>query len=186
MNMTETDTGPVTVSITATVKPGRERDFEEWLQGIGGAASAFAGHQGLNVLRPSGDSHAYVYIFRFDSYAHLKDWEESQERRQWVERLPDLTQMEPKRQMITGLEYWFTLPNAPGYPAPPRYKMMLLTLLVIYPLSTVLPPVLRPIISPLPLLLRGLVITILLVFSMTYIIMPRVTRLFALWLFPSS
>jgi len=184
-NVTEADTGTVTVSVTAKVKPGRDRDFEAWLEGVGKAASQFEGHQGLNILRPSVNDREYVYIFRFDQYAHLKQWEDSEERRHWVDRLRDLTEGHPKKRVMTGLEYWFTLPNTPGAPAPPRYKMVILTLLVIYPLSTLLPPTVRPLLNSVPLLLRGLVVSVLLVLLMTYIVMPRVTRLFAWWLFPS-
>jgi uncharacterized protein len=49
-----------------------------------------------------------------------------------------------------------------------------------------LPPLLIPRLSFLPLLVRGLPVSILLVLLMTYIIMPWMTRLFARWLFPST
>ena len=45
--------GPVTASISPKVKPGRETDYEAWIQDISLAASVFPGHQGVNVLRPS-------------------------------------------------------------------------------------------------------------------------------------
>lgn len=184
-NRSDIDTSPVTVCVSVKVKQGRERGFETWVEGVGRAASQFAGHQGLNILRPPGSTAPdYVYIFRFDTYAHLKVWEDSKVRRDWVERLAALTEGEAKKQVITGLEYWFTLPNAPATPPPPCYKMVIVTLLAIYPLSTVLPPVLSPFLGFLPMLVRGLIISALLVLLMTYIVMPLLTRLFARWLFP--
>ena len=184
---TEADANAVTVHISVQAKPGREKDLEEWLKGVGQAASQFAGHHGLTVLRPSTRTSAdYVYIFRFDTYAHLKQWEDSEVRREWVEQLQDLTARPARKQIVTGLEYWFTLPDAATIPPPPRYKMVLLTLLVIYPLSTFLSSVFGPCFHFLPSLLRGLPISALLVLLMTYAIMPCVTRIFARWLFPPT
>src|SRR5579859_7881385 len=183
---TEADIQAVTVCISVKARRGREKDLEGWLQGVGQAASQFTGHQGLTVLQPSGKASAdYVYIFRFDTYTHLKQWEDSQERRQWVERLGDLTEGKARKQILTGLEYWFTLPGAASTPPPPRYKMVIVTLLAIYPLSTLLPPLLLPFLGFLPPLLRGLPISIVLVLLMTYAVMPIMTRSFAYWLFPS-
>jgi len=177
----------VTVCVAWKIRPGQERAFEEWLDGVGRAAAAFEGHQGLNVLRPAGaGSSEYVYIFRFDSYAHLRAWEESDERQRWVAKAQALTAAPARKQVMTGLEYWFTLPEAPGAPAPPRAKMATITLLAIYPLSLVLPAVLAPLLEPLPALLRSLLISALLIVLMTYVVMPRMTRLFAAWLFPQA
>ena len=84
----EADSHAVTVCISVKARPGHEKDLERWLEGVGRAASQFAGHQGLTVLQPSGNGSAdYVYIFRFDTYTHLKQWEDSSERRLWVEQL---------------------------------------------------------------------------------------------------
>jgi len=175
----------VTVCVAWKIRPGQEQAFEEWLAGVGQVAAAFAGHQGLNVLRPAETgSSEYVYIFRFDSYAHLQAWEESDERQRWVAKAQALTEGSPRKQVMTGLEYWFTLPEAPGAPAPPRLKMATITLLAIYPLSLALPAALAPLLEPVPPLLRGLLISALLVLLMTYVVMPRVTRLFAAWLYP--
>ena len=181
------DTHAVTVCISVKAKQGHEKELEGWLEGVGRAASQFAGHQGLTVLRPSGSAAAdYVYIFRFDTYAHLKQWEDSEERCRWVARLHHLTAGEARKQVLTGLEYWFTLPGAATTPPPPRYKMMIVTLLAIYPLSTCLSLLFVPSLGFLPLPVRGLPVTVVLVVLMTYVVMPVMTRLFARWLFPSK
>jgi antibiotic biosynthesis monooxygenase (ABM) superfamily enzyme len=181
----ETGTQAVTVCISVQARQGRERDLENWLEEVGRAASQFAGHQGLTVLQPAGSGSAeYVYIFRFDTYAHLKQWEDSEERRLWVGRLNKLTEGKARKQVLTGLEYWFTLPDAATMPPPPRYKMVIVTLLAIYPLSTLLSSLLTPSLGFLPFLVRGLPVSIVLVLLMTYVVMPVMTRLFARWLFP--
>ncbi len=177
--------GSVTVCIRWKIKRGKEREFDDWLAGVGRAASQFPGHQGLTVLRPaSAGSQEYVYIFRFDTYPHLQCWEESPERQAWVARARELTEGESRKQVVTGLEYWFALPELPAGSPPPRAKMAFVTLLAIYPLSLALPALLAPALTPVPALLRSLVVSVLLILLMTYVVMPRMTRLFARWLYP--
>jgi uncharacterized protein len=177
--------GSVTVCITQHVRKNREADFEAWLRGIGKAAKRYAGHQGINVIRPAAPNRDYTYIFRFDNYAHLQQWERSAERAHWVRQLADLIESPAKKQFLTGLEYWFTLPKDSNRPAPPRYKMAALTVMAIYPLTTLLGWLITP--GPLSQsrLLKGLIVSVAAVILMTYLIMPRVTRLFANWLYPA-
>jgi len=173
------------VCIRWKIKRGREREFEAWLDGVGRAAAQFPGHQGLTVLRPAGaGSQEYVYIFRFDTYPHLQRWEDSPERQAWVARARELTEGEARKQVVTGLEYWFALPELPAGSPPPRAKMAFITLLAIYPLSLALPALLAPALTPVPALLHSLVVSMLLILLMTYVVMPRMTRLFASWLYP--
>ncbi len=173
----------VAVCVTQQVKHGREKDFESWLKGIAKAAEQFVGHQGINVIKPAVHSQEYTYIFRFDSDEHLQKWEVSAEKDRWVSRLQGLTQKPAKKQTLTGLEYWFTLPNNLMRQAPPRYKMVLVTILAIYPLTTILGFVVTSGSVTVSRLLKGLIVSVLAVTLMTYVVMPRMTRLFAGCLF---
>jgi hypothetical protein len=174
--------GPVTVIVNRRVKPGTEKWFEEWLHGIIAEATKFPGHLGVNVIRPpnaaTGD---YVLIFRFDTYAHLRAWEESPIRAEWVTRAEEFTIGKPLVRRVTGLEYWF---NSPGQASPPpRHKMVLVTVLGIYPLLILLVPTLRSLLHGLPELVAALVSALVMVCLMTYAVMPLLTRLLAPWLF---
>ncbi|MBW4457186.1 MAG: hypothetical protein KME55_33480 [Nostoc indistinguendum CM1-VF10] len=66
---------------------------------------------------------------------------------------------------------------------PPRYKMFLLTWLAIYPLITGIYLLFGNFLSALPLLLRTLLLTGVLVYLMTYLVMPHLTKTFHKWLF---
>ena len=179
------NTGSVTVSITQHIRAGKEREFEQWLQGVGAAAASFSGHQGLTVLSPAKAQRDYTYIFRFDSYAHLQDWERSPKKEQWVAQLETLTERPSDKQVATGLEYWFHLPNTAAMLPPPRRKMVAVTILGIYPLSLLVLPLVNALKLPLPSLVVRLLGSSIMVMLMTYAIMPLLTRLFARWLFPS-
>jgi hypothetical protein len=116
------------------VKAGREGEFEEWAAGILLAANGFPGYLGSEVLRPGYDpgDDEYRIVFRFEKASNMRAWEESEERRSWLRRAEPLIH-EEKVNVLTGLETWFTRPSKPGEPAPPRYKMVVVTWLAVYP-----------------------------------------------------
>ncbi len=175
----------VTVVVSRRIRPGFESDFEEWVDGVVAEAAKFEGHEGMTLLSPAdtgGDE--YVLVFRFDTALHLRAWETSAIRAEWLAKVERMTEGAPRVRQITGLEYWFTLPNAPVF-TPPRYKMAIVTIAAIYPLSLFLNPLIASIIPGAPIPLRGLVLTTVLVVLMTYCVMPAVTRMFKPWLFPS-
>ena len=180
---------PVTVVITRKVKPRCKAAFEKFISGITAAAMTFEGHLGTNVFRPhSSTDNEYRIIFKFDRASNLKIWEESECRRQWLARAESL-RLEPARiRVLTGLETWFTLPAPTRILPPPRYKMAAVTLLTLFPLIQLANITLAPLLKslPLPMLLRSLIITAILVLIMTYVAMPRMTKLFSKWLYPKQ
>lgn len=176
--------GPVTVVICRKIRPGKEAEFEDWLHGVCQEALRFPGHMGVNVIRPSeAGSREYVLIFRFDSYAHLAGWESSEVRAAWLARVEPLTEGAARRQVLTGMEHWFTLPGAPRALPPPRHKMAMVTWLAIFPLVFVIGPAINDIAAVAPALVRTMLTAAILVTLMTYVVMPLMTRLFARWLF---
>ncbi len=178
-------TGPVTATVTRRVKPGHEAGYEEFLAGISGAAKAFPGYLGEEVFRPAGGAGGeYRIVYRFDSPAHLRGWLESSERAAWLERAEPHVAGPMRTQFLTGLESWFTLPTQPGAPAPPPYKMAILTWVTIFPLITLVVVVSAPLIGSLPLIPRLAITTLVTVSLMTWVVMPRVTRLLRRWLYP--
>jgi antibiotic biosynthesis monooxygenase (ABM) superfamily enzyme len=89
-------------------------------------------------------------------------------------------------QVLTGLETWFTLPGHPGVPPPPRYKMAILTWITIFPLIALVVILLGPLLEGLSLVPRLAITTAVTVPIMTWLVMPRVTRLLRGWLYPGS
>ncbi|MEM6611104.1 MAG: hypothetical protein AAF652_02410 [Cyanobacteria bacterium P01_C01_bin.72] len=180
---------PVTVVITRRVKPRCKKAFEKFISGITASAMTFEGHLGTNVFRPSSPTdNEYRIIFKFDRASNLKIWEESECRRQWLARAESL-RLEPARiRILTGLETWFTLPTPKRISPPPRYKMAAVTLLTLFPLIQLANITIAPLLKllPLPILLRSLMVTAILVLIMTYVAMPRMTKLFSEWLYPSK
>ncbi|MBD1853320.1 antibiotic biosynthesis monooxygenase [Leptolyngbya sp. FACHB-711] len=179
------DNHQVTAVISHIVRPGREQGYEEWFRGIAADARTFKGHLGVSAIRPRDHAHPeYVVILKFDHYNNLKTWLESEVRQEWIERLQPLIEKPEAIQTLTGLETWFSLPNQP-LKSPPRYKMALVTWLGVFVTLAVLSRLLSPILSGLPILLNQSITTGLVVLVLTYLVMPRLTKLFKKWLYPT-
>jgi antibiotic biosynthesis monooxygenase (ABM) superfamily enzyme len=201
----------VTVVTAFHVRPGREAELEALFSDIGGAVSRSPGFLGRRIIRPKSaadvlgappyrelpeqrtqvetdaehDLPEYVSVIRFDSYSHLRAWMQSDERREWLERMkPILLEENRKETVLTGLERWFTLPWQPDLRPPPRIKMAMLTLLAAYPLGFVIDGLFGPWLALLPMPLRMLFMMALIVVLLTWVVMPRMTRLFHRWLYP--
>jgi antibiotic biosynthesis monooxygenase (ABM) superfamily enzyme len=178
-------TGPVTTTVTRRVKPGHEVLYEQFLAGIIAAASRFPGHLGAEVFRPqTAAAGEYRIVYRFDTAQRLQAWLDSPEHAAWLERAEPHVIGPLHRQVLTGLEGWFTLPTQPGLPPPPRYKMAVLTWVTIFPLITLVVVATAPLVGSLPLVARLAVTTGVTVPLMTWVVMPRVTRLLHRWLYP--
>ncbi|MBL1175192.1 antibiotic biosynthesis monooxygenase [Pantanalinema sp. GBBB05] len=185
-NHTDAEPYLVTAVISHVVKPGREQSYEAWFQGIAADARKFNGHLGVSTIRPQEHTHPeYVVILKFDCYNNLKNWLESDIRREWIERLQPLITRPEAIQTLTGLETWFTLPKKPMPVPPPRYKMAIVTWLGVFFTISLLNRLLVPLLAGLPKLLSSLIITGLTVVLLTYLIMPRLTQFFRKWLYPN-
>jgi antibiotic biosynthesis monooxygenase (ABM) superfamily enzyme len=179
--------GPVTTTVTRRIKPGHETAYEAFLEGIIAAASSFPGHLGVEVFRPAtAAAGEYRIVYRFDTEGHLRGWLDSDEHADWLQRAEPHVAGPMRTEFLTGLESWFTLPEQPGLPAPPPYKMAILTWATIFPLITLVVVVLTPLIRTLPLVVRLGITTLATVPLMTWVVMPRVTRLLRRWLYPGQ
>jgi len=176
--------GSVTVSISRKVKKGCEIAYEDWISGVIEAASSYPGHLGTNVLRPGiATKHEYVIIYRFDSYAHCQTWEQSVLRQEWLEKLDDLVEGEATTKRSTGLEFWFDLPELPVHKTASPQKMAMVLIVVVYFLVMAINLGFEPILEQMPFWLRILFVVVTQVLLMTFIVMPRVTKVLKNWLF---
>jgi antibiotic biosynthesis monooxygenase (ABM) superfamily enzyme len=176
---------PVTVVISRKVKPGREHDYEEWIKQVTEVALKFEGHLGMNIFKPMRAGDPYVIVYKFDSGEHLDLWLQSPVRAEFVQRGEALCD-ESRAEHVSGLESWFTLPGAAAVVPPPKWKMALVTGLVVFAMGQGLAPLVRITLVGAPPLLLAFVTTALMVALLTWVVMPRVTRLLGRWLFTST
>lgn len=172
---------PVTVTVARRVAPGREAEFERWYDGIIAAACRFPGFLGAGVLRPNAVGDDWHVIYRFADAASLRRWEGSSERARWLRRAKAFAEETGVRR-VSGLETWFAMPGRTA-PAPPRWKMAAVTLLGIVPLVLLMNVLVLPVLKEWPLVARTLVFSGTLVSLMTWVVMPRLTRIFRHFLY---
>lgn len=179
--------GQVTIVVARRVKPGREQDYEAWLEGIRAAAQAYPGYLGTSVVRPAvATQHEYVSVFRFASVATLRRWEASEDRHRWMSRLSDLVESDVGVRKVEGVELWMTSDGTAPASPPSRFRMALLLIAVVYAFILVLSPLARWLMPDVWLELRLFVTLTVEIFLMTYVVMPRLTRWLRPWLYPGA
>ena len=162
------------------VRPGSEQRYEAWIDEVVPMAKTFTGHQGVTVVRPSAGSRTYTTVVRFDRLEHLQAWLHSPSRAGLLDAIEPHLSRADLPEIRTGLEFWVTPPDVAQRTVRP-YKQFLLVLSVIYPLSLVVPGLLQSL--PLAAEARGLLAAAVIVALMTYVIMPRYTRMVSAWLY---
>ena len=176
---------PVTTVIQQRPKPDAVGRYEDWLKEIIPVAQQFAGHRGVNVIRPQGGSDAYTIVLHFDSVSNLHRWLSSDTRGRLIEKVRPFLRGDEDVEIKTGFEFWFT-PTAGGKHAK-AWKQFLVTLSAIFPLTIIVPWLLQPLFVRLPVLTLPLVgqfvVGAIIVGLMTWCIMPYYTRLIARWLY---
>lgn len=173
------DNESVTVVVTRRVMPGRKPDYLDWVHEIGQVARRYPGHQGT-TSKFQGENDKCHVVFRFDTIEHLRDWEESPERAEWVAKLDGIVEGDSHIKRLTGLEFLFA-----GQAHPKAHKIALVLTAVLFVLVLGLNPLFLLLAGALPVIPDWLLILVRIVvqvFLMVYFIMPRVTRWLAPWL----
>lgn len=183
-NMEADQNRTVALIITHTIKSGEEKRYEVWLTEILSAVSSFTGYLGREIFRPTQGTRTYTSILRFDTANNLNAWVESDTRKSFVSRVSDLLEKGDVHEIRTGIDFWFT---PEGVKPPKPWKQFLLILSAVYPLSLLIPRLFSPLFSVAPLMkqpyIRALLISATLTALLTFVIMPRYTRLVKRWLY---
>ncbi|MCX6951244.1 MAG: antibiotic biosynthesis monooxygenase [Verrucomicrobia bacterium] len=168
------------VAITRRVRPGCEAEFQEALRQFFQTSFSHSAVLGASLLvpPPGSTTREYGILRTFGSEAERDAFYASELFKAWEERAGRLTEGEPVYRQLHGLEAWF---RAPG-PPPPRWKMALLSFAGVYPLTSLLPRLFGRWLAPWPPLLINVVVTGLIVFALTWVLMPVLTRVFRGWL----
>lgn len=175
-------TSPVIRVVHSRTKEGCHAAYEALILGMFESMKHFPGFLGSELLPPMASSDEYQVIVKFSSQKDLDQWDVSTQREMWHARFRPLLAGEPEYHLLTGLEAWFSLPEIPAGKKPPRNKMALITWLGIWPTASFFLYFLSPYLESLPYLLRSAIVTGLVVITMTYLLMPRLTKLFKEWL----
>ena len=171
---------PVTITITRVVKPGCEGEFRAALESFVPASLSFPGHLGVTVLQPvDRDRRTYTVVLRFRSELQWRRFQEWPIYKDWRASIRTMLLEDPLVEKACGLEAWF---RAPSQSLPPRYKMAILTFVVVYPLSLTLSAGADLLIPGFPHWVRAMILSAVMVASLTWLVMPWLSWAFRDWL----
>lgn len=172
----------VTVVVSRRVLPGHERDYDDWVRKLVAAATEAPGNTGATMLIPEpGKPGLYHVVLRFTDQESVHRWEDSYIR-QKLSHEADAFSVR-SRQEATGLETWFSIPECPELAPPPQWKMFLVTSLAVYIASSIIVPI-QGRLEDWPFLLGNILSSMLVVGSLTWGLMPWLSRyIFRKWLY---
>jgi uncharacterized protein len=176
---------PITVFTSRTVKPGSEKRFEEAMHDFITGSLQMGGQLGMSVMRPveGSGSREYGILQRFRDEQSRDIFYSSDLYQKWEAIEESLIEGGAKHQNLSGLETWFVNPGQRTVVPPPKWKMALVTIMGVWPASIIVPWILGPLIVDLYWLLQALLVAIGIVFLLTWVIMPALTRILKPWLY---
>jgi len=175
----------VTIVVSRDVVPGHEAEYHEWIHRVIAAAARFPGNLGATVLVPDvPTSSRRIVIHRWADERSMHTWELSEERNRLLREADAFSTHHDQR--ATGLETWFALRDLGVVRPPPRWKMYLVTLIGAYIVGLLLATLLAPLLTDVPLLIRQAAITVAFTGLLTFVVLPRLTRLLRRWLYEPS
>ena len=172
----------VTVVVSRVVNPGHEHQNEEWVKKLTEAARQAPGNTGVTILVPSkGQSGLHHVVMHFADEKSMHQWETSYIRQKLSHEADAFSRR--SRQMATGLETWFAIPEYPELEPPPNWKMAAVTYPAVYILSIIIIPLLKLMVN-LNIYVETIIVAALLVGLLTWVVMPFLSqRVFRKWLY---
>lgn len=170
---------PAKIVIERRVKAASDAAFQRWVHDAVSAAKRTGHLEGSTVLTTG--SGEYFILLRFDNPMALADWRATPEFRELL-READRTSTSAEEPMIqTGLETWFAVPGMPAALRPPAaWKIWLTTWIALIPHILILEAIIP---AGWPPAAKLLITTGAAVTSLTFLVMPLVTRILYRWLY---
>jgi antibiotic biosynthesis monooxygenase (ABM) superfamily enzyme len=167
--------------VVRKIRAGCEEQFWQLEDDLVAEVSKYKGFIAVKHMPTGGgQEREYFSIVQFDSAEHLIEWERSAARKLHLERINEVLEGEIRPRRVSGLEDLFREQEKPV--GPPRYKMVIVLVAVIFSMLAMLRPLSVWLLGELPDVLRTLIVVVVQVPLMTYLVMPRVNRLLSGWL----
>lgn len=171
----------VHLAVTRRVRPGHESEFERRLETFVRQSMDCQGMSGVHVLRPPqhSASREYGILRSFRSQDDADRFYESDLFHGWLQSIEDLTDGPPEYRKLGGLEAFFR--DGRG-PLPPRWKMALVTFVGVFPTVLLWSNLLPRLLTGLPWLIVAALVNAMVVVTLTWGVMPMLTKWFHAWL----
>jgi antibiotic biosynthesis monooxygenase (ABM) superfamily enzyme len=178
--------GVVTEVITTYVKPGKDREYQEWAEQVHQREAQFPGYRGGSLQPPSSERQGYwTSLVRFATPEQLDVWLNSDERRELLSQHEKLVQSWEHHRLPSSFSGWFPA-DAATNESPKSWKQSMLVVLMLFPVVMLEIRFLSPWLQGLstsPATFIGNVISVSL---LSWPLMPLVIRAMKWWLLPGS
>ncbi len=133
------------------------------------------------VPHPGSSSNEFGILRTFASKEEHNAFYKSPLFKEWEKRIQPMIEGEPVHRSLHGLEAWFRSPQSP----PPQWKMALLIWVAVWPISMIVPAVLRPLIGEaVPNFIFAGAVAAGIVLALTWVAIPMLVKLTRNWLQP--
>ena len=177
----------VTSVICRNIKPGHEKDYDNWLRHYLTFERKAPGYLSTTIIIPGGSKSSLRYIIRhFADKAAMEAWDNSEESQKLIQEADNYSTRH--YETSSGLETWFTLPGLKtlSQSPPPRWKMAIVIFFAAYIISSLSRSILNPFLEQWPILGNAVIYSGILVVSLTYFALPISNRLLRRWLYSGS
>lgn len=157
-------------------KPGHEAAYEALVHEMFEKMRTIPGFQRGELIPPVAAGDPYQVISHWDSENAIQRWDNCRQHREVLERMKPVAEDEPDYRVLTGLEAFFPLPVVPATMHPPRVRMAFVTWLGIFPTAAFYLWFVAPLLGNWPFLLRTALVTLLIVYTMSYCVAPWLTK----------
>lgn len=174
--------GEVHVAVMRRIRPDCVPEFERALSEFASRSLADPRSRGVQLIfpPPGSDSREYGMLRSFAGTADRDAFYASALYREWSASVESMQEAPPVFREVEGLEAWF---RDPRRPMPPRWKMAILTWIAVWPVSMLVPLLLRPLLGAgLPVILKAGLISAGIVTVLTWVAMPFLVKAAKPWL----
>ncbi len=176
----------VSLVVQHAVRPEATERYETWLSQISAKNAEYPGHQGVHIIRPGPGNRTYTVVVRFATFEDASRWAGSADRKALVAQIADALEQGDSVAIHKGIEFWFSPPAGASHEAKP-WKQWLLTTAVIWPLTMIVPAVVKPLFDSVPGLavfgISHLITTTIICALVTWLLMPFAVKAVSRWLF---
>jgi len=158
--------------------------YEMWLGESMRVVAAFPGYRGVKIVRSTEGSTTCTSILDFATHDDATRWHHSTQRAQLIRDVQPLLDVAAQVTVGVGIEYWLQPERSAAGASPmkpPAWKQWLITTLVIWPLTMLVPWAFDPLFKAVPALgVYGLsqgILAAVIVALAVWVIMPHCRRL---------
>ncbi|PWA07300.1 antibiotic biosynthesis monooxygenase [Flavobacterium psychrotolerans] len=160
------------------LKPENANDFEKWKSEAISCVKVFKGFINITILNRLKDADYYHILIRFDCEENVKAWLQSEARRKIFHDSNVLWITERQEVVHSWNMFWYRI-----FEGTKKWKQWAVTFIAVYPLTIVIPTMVKIIAKVIPLYFFAGVISALMISGfMIFLVMPFIHKLFKKWL----